>query len=287
MSITILTGPPGHGKTYTSVKLIDEFVSKGKSVGTNVALRSDWAEQMARYHTPFGFIRKKRVARRAADYRTRVYVCEDIGELTRIRFSGDKEGRGKVIIEEAHRHMNVRGGKGSEKEERKKIVEYASGHRHYGADVILITQAKENIDLHIRNLHEFHAEVRNLRKLPLLGLLIRLIPGGQLFIRRTFWSDRAKTKAGVSMYGLSKRLACLYDTHSLEHTDWPQDAIILPLVDSTKVSRPTHSSETVTPNERRRLRKKEKRLEGRAPQITSGRPREVLRWISEVEGAMQ
>ena len=231
MSITILTGAPGHGKSYTSVKMIDEFIHDGKSVVTNVALRPDFPEQMARYHTPLGRWRKNAVARKAEVYRSRIHICEDLSEITRVRFSGKEEGRGKVVIEEAHRSMNVRGGRGArttEGQERKAVVNYASGHRHYGADLVLITQAIGNLDLQIRNLFEFHAEVRDFRKMPILGLLCRLIPGGHFFYRKTVWNDRAKTRVGISTYGLSKRLANLYSTHSLNNTDWPPNAIVLP-----------------------------------------------------------
>jgi hypothetical protein len=231
MSITLLTGAPGHGKSYTSVKLIDGFVSKGKCVVTNVALRADWAIQMARYHTLFGFLRKRAVKRKAELYATRVHVCQDIDEIIKVRFEGTKEGRAEVIIEEAHRSMNVRGssrGKSTEAQKRKLLVEYASGHRHYGCNLTLITQAAGNLDAQIRGLYEFHAEVRNFRKLPIIGWFVRLLPGGNLFIKITRWNDKTHTKAGVVSYGLSKRLANLYSTHSLQESDWPTDAIVLP-----------------------------------------------------------
>lgn len=298
MSITILTGAPGHGKSYTSVQMIDDFVHKGKFVVTNVALRHDFAEQMAKRHTALGFIRKKAVQDKAELYASRIHACEDLTEIMRVRFMGKKEGRGKIVIEEAHRHMNVRAGRGVEKDERKVIVEYASGHRHYGGDMILITQAIGNLDLQVKNLFEYHAEVRNLRKLPILGLLVRLLmPGGQLFIRKTVWNDKARTRAGIAVYGLSKRLANLYDTHSLEETDWPDDAIVLPkrpltiteqvdvawneywrdysscesssfdsvsrtskrLIKNTNGDRNGSIESDIGPNERKRLRKKEVR----------------------------
>jgi len=241
--ITILTGAPGHGKSYTSVKMIDEYVHQGKCVATNVPLRDDFAYQMARHHTLFGRWRQETVQRKAEDIQSRVLVCRDridttgevietaMDQIVRVRFHGEGEGRGKVVIDEAHRDMNVRGstrGKSDEAQKRKKLVNYASGHRHYGADIIVITQAIGNVDVQVRNLHEFHAEVRNFRRVPLLGLLARLFPGGQLFLRTTVWNDRNKTKSGIEMYGLSKRLAGLYDTHGLAETDWPDDAITLP-----------------------------------------------------------
>jgi hypothetical protein len=149
----------------------------------------------------------------------------------RVRFVGKGEGRGKVIIDEAHNEMNVRGtsrGKSEEAQRRKQIVKYASIHRHFGADIMLITQALANIDLQVRNLAEFHSEVRNFRRLPIIGLIARLFPGGQLFLRVTVWNDKGRTKSGLTMYGLSKRLANLYDTHALDQADEPDDVILLP-----------------------------------------------------------
>jgi Zonular occludens toxin (Zot) len=229
--ITILTGAPGHGKSYTSVRMIDEFVHGGKYVVTNVPLRSDFATQMAIHHTILGRFRKNKVAEKAAMYHSRVHICTEIDDIVRVRFEGKGEGRGQVVIDESHRVMNVRGstrGASEEAKQRKAVVAYVSAHRHYGADVTLITQAFSNIDVQIRNLFEFHSEVRNFRRLPFLGWLARLFPGGNLFLRTTVWNDRAKTKAGIAVYGLSKRLANLYNTHALEEGDWPDDAIILP-----------------------------------------------------------
>lgn len=317
MSITILTGSPGHGKSYTSIKLIDEFVSTGKFVVTNVAMRRDWALHMARRHTAFWFVRKRAVQDKMELYETRVHICEDISEITRVRFTGKKEGRGKVIVEEAHRHMNVRAGKGDEKEERKAIVNYASGHRHYGGDMILITQAFANLDLQIRNLFEFHSEVRNLAKLPIIGFLIKiLVPGHNLFIRKTVWNDRSKTRAGLpQMYGLSKSLAQLYDTHSLEDTDWPADAIILPKQRgessfSSGSIKPSNTAVIVTPerlkvnlddvsiaykelsNGRgvkvpRQVVREVRRAWNNREHIATGTSADVLRWIGEIERAVE
>lgn len=229
--ITVLTGAPGHGKTYTSIKLIDGFVHEGKPVVTNVPLREDFALQMARVHTFLWRLRPQALQRRQEKIASLVYVCTDLSDILRVRFEGKGEGRAKVVIDESHREMNVRGasrGKSDEAQKRKTVVAYASGHRHYGVDLVLITQALGNLDLQIRNLLEFHAEVRNFRKLPPLGTLARLLPGGQLFLRVTRWNDKAKTKAGISVYWLNKRLAELYDTHSLEEADWPENAILMP-----------------------------------------------------------
>lgn len=248
--ITILTGNPGHGKSYTAVMLIDKHVAKGKLIATNVPLREDWAIQMAKYHTFLGIFRKRAVEKKAKEFETRVHVIRpnddgsnNMDEILRIRFAGKGEGRGVVILDESQRDMNVRGGKSKdEKQDRLAVVNYVSAHRHYGCDVILITQSIGNIDVQIRNLHEFHSEVRNFRRLPILGWICRLLPGGNLFIRKTVWSDKSKTRAGApEVYTLSKKLAKLYSTHSMEESDWPDDALVLPkgsVHKYTKIDRP-------------------------------------------------
>lgn len=262
--ITLLTGSPGHGKSYTLVREIEQTVAKGMPVATNVPLRHDWAETMARRHTLLAKFRKDAVARKADHFRRHVIVSNDFGILLRVRLHGEKEGRGKLILDESQRWMNARGwdnainadGTIMKRAEalaaRLKVLNHLSAHRHYGFDVILATQSDKAIDLQARELYEFHSEVRNMRKLPYLGFFIRF----NLFLRITRWNDRSRSRAGISTYWLNKSLARLYDTHVLQKTDWPSDAIVLPL--------PEHPS----------VGKKG---------IRRGRPRDVLSWISNVE----
>lgn len=238
--ITLLTGSPGHGKSYTLVREIEQNVSKGIPVATNVPLRHDWAEVMARRHTIFGRFRQEAVQKLAEHFRRYVIVSNDFGILLRVRFAGDKEGRARLILDEAQRWMNARGWDNAVNEDgtimkraealqaRLKVLNHLSGHRHYGLDVILATQSDKAIDLQARELYEFHSEVRNMKKLPYLGVFIRF----NLFLRITRWNDRSKSRAGISMYWLSKSLARLYDTHVLQKTDYPPDAIVLPLPES-------------------------------------------------------
>jgi zona occludens toxin len=234
--ITLLTGSPGHGKSYTLVREIERAVARGEPVATNVPLREDWPEVMARRHTLFGKFRKDKVAEKAAEFARMVIVSNDFSLLLRVRLDGEGEGRGKLILDESQRWMNARGwdnalnddGKPMRRPEalqrRLSIVNHLSGHRHYGWNVILATQSDKAIDNQVRELYEFHSEVRNLRRLPWIGAILRF----NLFIKVTRWNDRSKSKAGVNTYFLSKSLARLYHTHSLNAADWPDDAIILP-----------------------------------------------------------
>src|SRR3954462_13363316 len=45
--IALIVGPPGSGKSYTSVALIAEALRNGKPVATNIELSEDWPERVA------------------------------------------------------------------------------------------------------------------------------------------------------------------------------------------------------------------------------------------------
>lgn len=260
--ITLLTGSPGHGKSYTLVREIEECATKGIPVATNVPLREDWPEIMARRHTLFGRWRSEAVQKKAEHLSRFVFISNDFGQLLRVRLQGNKEGRGRLILDEAHRWMNARGWDNAINEDgtimkraealaaRLRVINHLSGHRHYGFDVTLATQSDKSLDVQARELYEFHSEVRNMRKLPWIGFFIRF----NLFLRVTRWNDKSKSRAGLSTYWLSKSLANLYDTHVLQKTDWPPDAIVLPV--------PAYPG---------------------GKSVKHGSPREVLAWISRVE----
>jgi len=234
--ITLLTGSPGHGKSYTLVKEIEKAVAKGHPVATNVPLREDWAMVMARRHTLFGRFRESVVVAKAESFACLVLSSSDFAVLLRVRLAGEGEARGKLILDESQRWLNTRGwdnamnpdGTPMKRSEalanRLKILNHLSGHRHYGFDVILATQNLNSIDSQARELYEFHSEVRNMRKLPWLGFFLRF----NIFLRVTRWNDRSKSKAGIDLYFLSRKLARLYNTHALQEHDWPDDVIILP-----------------------------------------------------------
>lgn len=234
--ITLLTGSPGHGKSYRLVREVERAVAAGMPVGTNVPLREDWPEVMARRHVAFARWRPEAVSSKAAQFARQVLVSNDFDELLRIRLHGEAEERGLLVLDESQRWMNARGwdndlgvdgkplGRVEAVQKRLRVINHLSGHRHYGWKVLLATQSEGSIDNQARGLYEFHSETRNLAKLPVLGLVLRK----PLFLVVTRWNDKKRTKAGVEIYGLSKRLGDLYHTHALQDADWPADPIMLP-----------------------------------------------------------
>jgi zona occludens toxin (predicted ATPase) len=230
--ITLLTGPPGHGKSYVAVKLVCTAIEGGKPVATNVRLLDGWSLKLARNN----WIRRvkgrehcERVARR---YRSLYYYSEDVTELLRVRYRGEGEGRARLILDECHRWMNSRmwdQALGLSKDEAVKarlaMVDFFSGHRHYGLDVHLITQDELNVDRQLRSLYEYLAKVKNVKRQKVLGVPIMPF---NLFVMRTVWNDKAKSVVGVTMFRLDKTVANMYDTHALAATDHPENVIWLP-----------------------------------------------------------
>ncbi len=269
VSITLLTGAPGHGKSYRLVREIERAVVRGEPVGTNVPLRDDWATVMAKRHTAFGGSRPTAVAAKAAEFARHVLVSNDFDELLRVRLEGEGEDRGLLVLDESQRWMNARGwdnalgddgkpiGRVEALQKRLRVINHLSGHRHYGWRVLLATQSEASIDNQARSLYEFHSETRNLAKLPLLSLLLRAIGLAPLFLVVTRWNDKAKTKAGVETYTLSKSLARLYHTHALQAADWPDDPIMLPRARAQGESMPAiaRSGTTAANGPRRRSRR--------------------------------
>ena len=107
MTITLRTAPPGGGKSYTAVRRVVEAVLEGKCVAGNVELVPDWPERIARRHWPF-WLRRGRRRRFLREARSRYHFTEDLGELFRLRLAGRGEGRGLMVLDEAHNWMNAR-----------------------------------------------------------------------------------------------------------------------------------------------------------------------------------
>ncbi|HEX6472864.1 MAG TPA: zonular occludens toxin domain-containing protein [Streptosporangiaceae bacterium] len=249
--IALVVGPPGSGKSYTSVALIVEAVREGRYIATNIELAEAWAEDVARTY-PLSWLRGRGWrARKAAELRRLVFVSADLDELFRVRLApcGDcrgcragrtcrREGRGRMVLDEAHNWMNARtwdsdpsgksDSKGAAVARRLAVVRFFSQHRKLGWEVFLITQDEANVDRQVRSLFEYLIRLRNLRNFKVAG--VRLIPFN-LFLAIWGWNDPSHSVAKRQVRRLSRRIAGLYDTMALSHgldVDDESDVIWLP-----------------------------------------------------------
>jgi zona occludens toxin (predicted ATPase) len=248
MPITFVTGTPGAGKSYYAVRRIKAALERGQVVATNVALHDGWATAIARSN-PFTRLVPGRVRKKAARYEQRLIVSDDLDELFRVRLHGDGESRGVMVLDEAHNWMNGRSWDvdetgGTERNARSvavnrrmTVVKFFTQHRKLGWEVVLITQAAENLDAQVRRLCEFNTRLRNLRQFKVAG--ITLFPFN-LFIAIKVWNDPSKSIMSREVFRLHRRTARLYDTMALSHglEDDASDAIWMPRPPQSAGGRP-------------------------------------------------
>lgn len=237
MSIYLRTGQPGHGKSYGAVRVIRDALDNGQWVATNIELREGWAIVMAKTNW-FRRVIPGRVCKVAADYERRTYITHSLDEFSRLRlpacgrcdacrkgFRCRKEGRGRLVLDEAHNWLNARtwdhdeSGQAKSRRDsvqaRLKIVRLFSQHRKLGWHVDLITQDDANLDRQVRALFEYHVHLKNLRRFKLFGLF-PVVPFN-FFVAVTTWHDNDKSRLGVETFLLNRKLAGCYDTTATSH----------------------------------------------------------------------
>jgi len=214
-TITLVTAPPGGGKSYYAIRRVVDALMEGKPVAGNVELDEDWVRKIVRRNwvlwlRPF---KRREFIKHAAD---RYHFTEDLEELFRLRLEGKGESRGRMVLDEAHNWMNARSWSA---EDRKAIVKFFSQHRKLGWDIDLIAQHAEMIDKQVRNLCEYVVYLRNLKKASWGG--IRLFPFN-LFLAITTWHASSRVIVKRELFRLTWKKD-LYDTeatsHGLRHDD--------------------------------------------------------------------
>ncbi len=215
MSIYIVTGPPGAGKTYYTVRCIAQGVLAGKFVATNVRLADDWPERIAST-TTLRFMPRRRRAR-CEEWRRRVIYVEDLDDLARVRLSTDGhekalEGRGLAVFDEAGEQLDSREWN-ADKDRRKSQNRFARQHRKLGWDVHFVCQEAEQLDTRVRGMAEFEIRLRNLKKFRVCG--VRPFPFN-CFIAIWHWhAGRTRDISKREWFTLNKKIAGLYNTFQI------------------------------------------------------------------------
>jgi hypothetical protein len=259
--IRLVTGKPGHGKSYYAVRAIRNALDDGKWVATNVGLSEGWADVMARTNWARRLV-PGRCERMARAYEARLLVTHDLHEVARLRLPGcgrceacrdarpcRREGRGLLVLDEAHGWLNARtwdqthDGRAVAKHEavaqRLAVVGLFTQHRKLGWDVLLITQAAGNLDSQVRSNYEYHTHLKNVRRFRVLGL-VPVVPVN-VFVAVTVWHDVENTRQGVETFLLSKKLARCYDTMATSHGVAEREDVLL-LPDVIALRRAAHAS---------------------------------------------
>jgi hypothetical protein len=249
--MTLVTGPPGTGKTWYCTRAICNALERGKWVATNVAMHDGFELHLAKRNW-LRYLKPGRRAVVAERHRQRCFVSGDLEELMRVRLPGcgkcrgctagrtcQREGRGLMVLDEAHSWLNARmwdqdtgGGKDARADairRRLAVVDWFAEHRKLGWEILLVTQDAGRIDAQVRGNAEFHTKLKNLRKFKVLGL-VPLFPFN-VFVAITTWHGTNNDRVGISAYLLDRRCR-LYDTMAAAQrwrTFSREDEIWLPL----------------------------------------------------------
>jgi adenosyl cobinamide kinase/adenosyl cobinamide phosphate guanylyltransferase len=210
--IYAVTGAPGSGKSFYTVRKIAESLARGKCVATNATLLPGWSERLAKSN-PITRLRPGGVVSRGADYQDRLHYTNDLAELFSIKLAGKGEGRGVAVLDESHEWLNNRTWKDDDRQE---INAWFAEHRKRGWDVYLITQHLDSIDKQVRDRIEFHIRLRNLRNLKVAGVPLLPVP---MFMAIHVWASGPRTQPHIAkreVFRLDWRRK-LYDSFALVH----------------------------------------------------------------------
>lgn len=132
-----------------------------------------------------------------------------------------KEGAINLVIDECQMLFNARDWSKSDRAEWNKFFQV---HRHFGYDIILVTQFDTMIDKQVRALVEYEVKHRKISNYGWRGWLLQtLFLAPTLFVKIKVWYPM-KEKIGAEFYRGNKKLYRLYDTFALSfiQEDIPQ-----------------------------------------------------------------
>lgn len=142
-------GTPGSGKSYDAVKKILDNLRRGRKVYTNIDGMGDSAKRE--------YICKLIGFDDITLFTNLIYFDRNDEEL--FNFWEHMEQGSIMVLDEAQNYFSNRDW---QSDKNKAFCKWASTHRHYGYDVVLITQDFEKIDSHVRTLVEWTYRYRKM-----------------------------------------------------------------------------------------------------------------------------
>lgn len=194
--ITLYTGTPGSGKSmHATEKIIDALLS-GKVVIANYSLDL----------TAFKKVRPSRFIYMDNSEMTPEYFTE----FSQTAFKRGKEGQGLIVVDEAAILFNCRD---FGRRDRDRWIKFFAMHRHYGWDVLLITQFDRMLDRQIRSLVEYEVIHRRVDNAGKYGKLFRFLKV-PVFIAVSFWYG-VRMRSDVNFFFVKPKIARAYNSYQV------------------------------------------------------------------------
>ena len=176
--LNYVVGPMGAGKSLYGVRKIVAYLTAGQYVVTNVELREDAFQRIARHAVslhPWAFHKRERIADQLRAY----YVFEtDLAQAVRYRVPGRGEARAAFVWDETHNDLNNRNWRERAKlhaNERgtDSLLEWATQLRKLGFVGFLLSQHHENTDAALRRVCSYLIRMQNQKEQTrLLGMRV-------------------------------------------------------------------------------------------------------------------
>lgn len=187
--IVCYEGTPGSGKTYDSVRKISDNLKLGRVVYTNID-GMELPECKAALQAVAGL----------DDYQFanqfKILLHDQVGN-----FWEHCENGALIVLDEIHKWFNAREWN---TEKNKNFSDWASTHRHYNYDVVLITQRIEKIDSQVRSIVEY---TYRYKKIGFFGGLVR-----KSYIVWTYTSDDTNDPISKSVRFYDSRIFKCYQS---------------------------------------------------------------------------
>lgn len=207
--IYLYSGTPGSGKSLHAAKVIYKGLKTGDSfyMANFEINRSLFKETELKN---FGYIPNDK-------------LCpENLIEFSRLYWDMIKRREGKIPISKFERGIRlfidecqmIFNARDWQRNSKKGWPTFFSVHRHYGYEVVLITQMDSSLDKQVRGILEYNCIHRKIGNIGIAGAILNMLLGGGIFYYCLVWYPQNE-RIGGQWFRFNKRLESLYDTHSL------------------------------------------------------------------------
>lgn len=207
--IYLYSGTPGSGKSLHAAQVIYKGLKSGDAFYlANFPINRDLFTKKELEN--FGYIRNDWLN---PDILVKFSVLYwDMMKEKHGKISISKFERGiRLFIDESQMLFNARDWQSNSK---KGWPTFFSVHRHYGYEVVLITQMDTSLDKQVRGILEYNCIHRKISNIGVAGAIFSFLLGGGIFYYCLVWYPQ-KERIGGSWFRFSKKLDSLYDTHAL------------------------------------------------------------------------
>jgi len=215
--INYVTGTLGSGKSMYAARIAARALLSGRVVATNMRFVDGWEHMLMRRAFFYKLALRDRERKQKFwrdDVASRYAYVPEIWTLLGARLHGKGEGRGVMILDEAHNEINNREWQAENQKESLRKLTLA---RKRGWHVYVISQHKDNTDAGVRRIATTEIKLINWRqvvKVPVIGQ--PLLPF-HMFLAQTFMVNQNSQVVSASKKVASEVFfrgwyAALYDT---------------------------------------------------------------------------